>query len=141
MATYTYNPMMIVNNGLDRMRFELGDTDVNGKEQTAALSDEEINAVLCLYPGRWKRAKLALVESICKRFSFEVDTKVGSMSLGLQARAETWRSMYAELKAECLKMSVPSVNPASIKGSAYFHIDMHSNQASNSHESGGSKCI
>ena len=141
MASYTYNPLMIVDNGTDRMRFELGDTDIAGKEQTAALSDEEIMAVLNIYPDRWKRAKLALVESICRRFSYEVETKVGSMSLGLQARADSWKTMYAELKAECSKMSAPRVNPASINGSAYFHTDMHSNQTSSSQGGGGSKCI
>ena len=86
---YTYDPSKISEAGKDRMRFELGDTAVT--EQTAALSDEEITAVLGMYPGKWKRAKLALVESVCRRFSFEVNTEIGGLSLGLQARAEAWQ--------------------------------------------------
>ena len=66
---YTYEPEKIQENGKDRMRFELGDTMVEGGPETSALTDSEIQAALELYPGRWKRAKLALLESICRRFA------------------------------------------------------------------------
>ena len=49
--TYTYDPEKILENGLDRMRFELGDIMVEGREATAALADEEIRAALSLYSG------------------------------------------------------------------------------------------
>ena len=123
---YTYDPSKISEAGKDRMRFELGDTAVT--EQTAALSDEEITAVLGMYPGKWKRAKLALVESVCRRFSFEVNTEIGGLSLGLQARAEAWRAMYKELKSEAAGGSGPCVNPASIGGGHYFYAGMHDNR-------------
>ena len=58
---YTYDPAKISENGKDRMRFELGDTMVDGGSETTALTDEEITAILGMYPNRWKRAKLALV--------------------------------------------------------------------------------
>ena len=45
-GTYTYEPAMITSYGKDRMRFELGDVMVDGKERTCALSDEEY-IVLC----------------------------------------------------------------------------------------------
>ena len=61
---YTYQPELIKEAGKDRMRFELGDTMVDCAENVA-LTDEEINAVLEMHPGKWKRAKLALLESIC----------------------------------------------------------------------------
>lgn len=134
--SYTYDPTKIVGKGKDRMRFELGDTMVEGGAETAALSDEEINAVLEMYPNKWKKAKLALVESICWRFSYEVDTDVGPLSLGLQARVEVWREMYKELKAE-LNYSVPSANPAAISGAPYFYKGMMDNPSTGRKEGGG----
>lgn len=135
--TYTYDPTKIKEKGKDRMRFELGDTMVEGGSDTAALTDEEINAVLEMYPNKWKKAKLALVESICRRFSYEVDTDVGPLSLGLQARVEVWREMYKELKAELGNYAVPSANPAAISGDAYFYTGMMDNPAVSRKEGGG----
>ena len=60
-SNYTYEPGKIAEPGKDRMRFELGDTEVEGGAETSALTDIEIETVLALYPGRWKRAKLALL--------------------------------------------------------------------------------
>ena len=60
---YTYDPEKISEDGKDRMRFELGDTMVEGGADTSALTDEEITAVLERYPGRWKRAKLAIPQT------------------------------------------------------------------------------
>ena len=134
---YTYDPARIGEKGKDQMRFELGDTMVEGGPETTALADEEITAVLEVYPTRWKRAKLALVESVCRRFAYEVDTKVGPLSLGLQARVEAWRGMYKELKAELGGYAVPRANPASIGGGAYFYTGMMDNPAAGGEESGG----
>lgn len=44
--TYTYNPEKIGEQGVDRMRFELGDTMVEGAEETSALSNEEYTAII-----------------------------------------------------------------------------------------------
>lgn len=125
--TYTYDPSRIGDKNRDRMRFELGDTNVFGGAETAALSDGEIEAMLATYPGKWKRAKLALVESVCRRFAYEVETVVGPLKLGLQARADAWRAIHKELKAEAGGYSVPSVNPDSIAGEPYFDTGMMNN--------------
>ena len=127
MQTYTYDPSRIGDKNKDRMRFELGDTNISGGAETAALSDGEINAMLAAHPGKWKRAKLALVESVCRRFAFEVETTIGPLKLGLQARADAWRAMYKELKAEAGSYSAPSVNPDSIAGKPYFDAGMMNN--------------
>lgn len=125
--SYTYEPSDINKKGKDRMRFELGDTMVEGEAETAALTDQEIEAMLELHPSNWKKAKLALVESLCRRFSYEVDTKVGPMTLGLGDRVKVWREMYEQLKAELGGHSVPSANPAAIGGGSYFYTGMQSN--------------
>lgn len=99
-GTYTYEPGNLKEPGMDRMRFELGDVMVEGGSETTALTDEEIRAALDLYPKSWKRAKLMLLESLCRRFSYEVDTKTGPLQLNMQERAKLWRSDYESLKKE-----------------------------------------
>lgn len=126
---YTYDPSKVGTYGKDRMRFELGDTLVEGKEQTAALSDEEYDAILNAYPNKWKKAKLLLVESIMRRFSYETDEKVGPLSLSLRQRYENWKAMYEQLKSEVSSCSIPSVNPSAIKGYHYFREGIHNNQS------------
>ena len=98
--TYEYDPAKIAENGKDRMRFELGDTMTDGGPDTCALTDEEICAALNLYPEKWKRAKLALLESLCRRFSYEVNTTEGPVKLELLGRAKLWRADYEALKKE-----------------------------------------
>lgn len=135
--TYSYNPTQVGARGKDRMRFELGDTEVEGEGQTAALSDEEYEAVLAANPKSWRKAKLALVESIMRRFSYEVDEKVGPLSLSLRQRHDSWKAMYDQLKAEIIGMSVPSVNPTAISGDHYFYEGMHENPNAGGTEGGG----
>lgn len=109
-GTYTYEPGNITTAGLDLMRFELGDTMVEGGADTCALTDEEISAALEKYPKKWKRAKLMLLESICRRFAFEVDTKEGPLSFSL---SDPGKSLERRLpKSE--KGSKPGINGSSI---------------------------
>ena len=58
-GTYTYEPAMITSYGKDRMRFELGDVMVDGRERTCALSDEEYIVLSDDVQSEkdWKRAK------------------------------------------------------------------------------------
>lgn len=98
--TYTYEPEKIIELGKDRMRFELGDVMVEGGSDTTALTDEEIQAAIDAHPNKWKRAKLLLLESLCRRFAYEVDTKTGPLSLNMQERAKMWRTDYDKLKKE-----------------------------------------
>ena len=50
--TYEYDPSKIGEYSIDRMRFELGDTMVEGKADTCAMCNEEYEAVLMQYPDR-----------------------------------------------------------------------------------------
>lgn len=127
MRSFTYDPTKIPENGKDRMRFELGDTMVEGAEETCALTDEEYAAALTMYPKRWRKAKIACLRSIVTRFMYEVDTKVGPLSLSLHQRAEAWKAMLDELEAEDAKMAVPSANPQAISPKHYFFEGMHDN--------------
>lgn len=111
MKSYNYNPEKLNENGKDRMRFELGDTLVEGKEETCALCDEEYQALIpdtINGKRQWLKAKLACLESIFRRFSYEVDTKTGPVSLALGNRAKLWQEEYEKVKEE-LKASSISV--------------------------------
>lgn len=97
-GNYTYNPAEIKDKTVSRMRFELGDTMVEGNSDTAALTDEEIQVAIDSYPKSWKKAKLMLLESLYRRFSYEVDTKTGPLTLNLHDRAVMWKEDYLALK-------------------------------------------
>lgn len=141
-GTYSYDPTKIGERGKDKMRFELGDTDVGGEGQAAALSDEEYEAVLNAYPGKWRRAKLALIESVMRRFSYEVDETVGPMTLSLRQRYDDWKAMYDQLKAELAGCSVPSANAAAISGDHYFWEGIHNNPtAGGTEKEGGGRLV
>ena len=89
-GTYQYEPGNIAEYGKDRMRFELGDVMVEGKEKTCALCDEEYNAVIpekVPTARQWK--------------------KVGPLSLSMGERAKLWKEMYEDLKKD-LKASAAS---------------------------------
>lgn len=131
---YTYDPTKIAEGGKDQMRFELGDTMVEGGPDTCALNDAEYTAIIEATP-RWKKAKLRCIESILFRFSYEVDTKVGALSLSLSQRLEAWKKLRDELKAE-VETAAPIANPQAIKGPHYFHAGMMENRRTGGTEGG-----
>ena len=128
-GTYTYDPGKVADYGMDRMRFELGDTMVEGLSDTTALSDEEIRAALDAYPKSWKRAKLMLLESLCRRFAYEVDTKTGPLWLYMQERAKLWRQDYDSLKKEVSVESggIPGFRYRGNSKPPYFYSGMQQN--------------
>lgn len=133
-GSYTYNPEKICENGKDKMRFELGDTMVEGAAETSALTDEEISAALEMWPGRWKRAKLSLLESICRRFAYEPDTKTGPLTFSFGDRAKLWREDYEKLKKEVenSEIQIPSLcsTPYGKRKRPYFYLGMMGNKRS-----------
>lgn len=133
---YTYEPEKINEGGKDRMRFELGDTMVEGGAETAALTDAEIEAALNMFPGKWKKSKLALLESICRRFAYEPDTKTGPLSFSFSERAKLWREDYEKLKKEVANGSatVPKygIGADGKERLPYFYVGMMENREAKS---------
>lgn len=129
-GAYTYNPANVKEPGTDRMRFELGDVMVDGLSDTTALTDEEIQAAIDTYPKSWKRAKLMLLESLCRRFAYEVNTRTGPLTLELQERAKLWREDYEKLKKEVSaeSCSIPQFRNASQNKPPYFYTGMQRNE-------------
>ncbi len=112
------------------MRFELGDTMAEGKEKTCALTDEEYTAILEMHKN-WKRAKLACLETIFRRFSYEVDTQTGPLSLQFGNRAKLWQEEYEKLKASvaqnCLSAAAISAQGNECER-PYFYTGMMSTE-------------
>lgn len=129
-GTYTYDPAKLTEPGKDRMRFELGDTMIEGGADTSALADEEITAVLETYPMKWKLAKLKLLESICRRMAYEPDTRTGPLSLSFGDRAKLWREDYEQLKKEVsVSSSIPQLGPSDGQQKPpYFYTGMMGNR-------------
>lgn len=133
MATYTYFPDKITQGGVDQMRFELGDTVVDGDAATSPLCDEEYKAIIEKHGKSWKRARYECLSAICMKLSFEVDTSVGGLSYSLSQRYERWKQMKDDAKKELSAIhSVPRVgHPGSLMphgGTPYFYNDMQANR-------------
>ncbi len=125
-ATFTYDPRNIGEAGKDRMRFELGDMLVENPMERY-LSDEEITAVI-EGSRSWKRAKLALVESLLHRFAYEVDTRSGPVEWKLSQRYQAWKKLRDELKGETAVAGSMPPAPSSAKRPPYFYEGMHDNR-------------
>ena len=106
--TYSYDPANITARGKDQMRFELGDTQTDGGAKTCALADEEYEALLKgLKEGRkaWMRAKLAVLEAILFKLSYQVNTKISVLQYDFGDRAANWQKLYDTLKKQVLPLS------------------------------------
>ena len=129
--TYSYDPAQIRKRGKDQMRFELGDTLVDGGAETCALSDEEYEAMLEeLLPGKkaWLSAKINTLEAILFKLSYQVDTKIDVLSYGFGDRAERWKKLYETFCAELLvNTGVPAMAESAAQKPPYFYTDMKDN--------------
>lgn len=127
---YTYDPTCIGTDGKDKMRFEIGDIVREDEEYKPYISDEEIEAVLATGCS-WRKAKIKILEAICRTLQYEVDTRVGPLSLELGERARRWKTMLDELKAEDVSIS-PAVSAATKRdvNPPYFYADMMHNKRS-----------
>ena len=138
---YTYTPSKVATYGPDRMRFELGDTMVEGGVETCALCDEEYSAVLSGLPSspsarQWKKQKLRCLEAVMRKFAYEPDQKIGPMDIKFGDRAKLWKQMYDDLKSElgttaasASAISVLAQNPATSEITPpYFYNGMMSHE-------------
>lgn len=133
MATYTYDPTKITEQGRDQMRFELGDTVVIEEGISSPLCDEEYDAIISKYGSNWKKARFYCLKAIVMKLSYEVNTSVGGLSYSLSDRYERWKKMMDDEEKELkYASSVPRVgDPRSLSphgGTPYFYNDMQANR-------------
>lgn len=123
--TYTYDAENITKGGVDQMRFELGDTMVEGGSETCLLCDEEYRAIL-ESSKTWTNAKISCLKAIVMKLSYEVDYKVDKMSLTFSKRYENLKAMLAELEK---KSQVPNFSKtATAQKPPYFYLGMQENK-------------
>lgn len=127
--TYSYDPSKLEENGLDKMRLELGDTTFNPGELTAALCDEEYIAILGSTKN-WKKAKVKCLEAIVMRFAHQVNVSIDGISYSFKDRIDLWREMLKQAKIEA-STGTPTANPKALigkeGGEPYFYNDLHAN--------------
>ena len=133
MATFTYDPTKITEQGLDQMRFELGDTVVDMEGISSPLCDEEYIAIIKKYGSNWRQARYRCLKAIVMKLSYEVDTSVGGLSYSLSSRFERWKKMLDEEKKALKGLAgVPRAgDPGSLMpngGTPYFYNDMQANR-------------
>lgn len=131
--TYTYDPLKIKERGKDQMRFEVGDTLVDGGADTCALSDEEYEGILTgIKPGKkaWVCAKLVVVEAILFKLSYQPNTKIDVLEYEFSKRVEVWERLKEDLKKEAAAFSsVPLMDSGVMKKPPYFYTGMEENPA------------
>lgn len=129
MGTYTYDPSNTNEKGVDRMRLELGDTTFAPGELTAALCNEEYEALIAGCKT-WKKAKIKCLEAILMKYSHQVNVSVDGLSYSFKDRVEFWKKLLDETKRAC-SVAVPTANPLALNGGLggepYFYNDMHAN--------------
>lgn len=133
MPTYTYDPTQITDNGLNQMRFELGDTVTDLEGIASPLCDEEYNAILAKYGKNWRAAKIKCLEGIVMKMSYEVNTSLDGLSYSLAERFNRWKKMLDdEKKSASAVAGVPRAGfPGSLMphgGTPYFYNDMQANR-------------
>lgn len=129
--TYNYDPGNIMDETIDRARFELGDVLVDGGADTCFLSDEEIQAIVeSKGEMSWKRKLFRLADAVCMKLSFETNWKDDGTAFDLNQRAERWQKIRDRLKQEaeleecCPESGAVKDSIHAADGGHYFHRDM-----------------
>lgn len=127
--TYSYNPANIADNGVDRMRFELGDTSVDGGEETCALCDEEYQAIIDSSDKGFEYAKYKCLKAIVMKLSYEVDFSADGMSVSLSQRFPRWKEMFdkEDQKYKYVNVAPSFLGGNSISGKHEFYTGMNDN--------------
>lgn len=115
------------------MRFEIGDTLVDGGSDTCVLCDEEYEGILNgVEGGAWKQAKLAILEAVLFKLAYQVDTKIDVLQYNFSDRAAVWKKMHDDLKDEIKKEKSacipPSADERALNKAPYFYTGMQENR-------------
>lgn len=124
---YTYNVEDLKGETVSRMRLELGDTQFNPAELTAALQDEEYQ-VMIDESSSWKAAKIKCIQAILMKFSHQTKTTVGTVSYDFADRVAFWKKLYDEVKSgNAIPVSFAALCGGDEGSKMYFHTDMQKN--------------
>ncbi len=128
--TYDYDPTKIKDGGKDQMRFELGDTAIEGGRDTCALSDEEYTAIINGETERgFQYAKYKCLEAIMMRLAYEVDYSADGLSLSLSQRYDRWKELWLRMQKQYQYITANPValGDNKLDGGHYFRLGMNDN--------------
>lgn len=130
--TFSYDPSLITDGKVNQMRFELGDTSVEGGEETCALCDEEYQAIINETAQKGKSfgyAKCKCLDAIVSKLAFEVDFSADSLSVSLSQRYERWKEMLSgeKKKRQYISANLTALGENSLDGGHYFRLGMNDN--------------
>lgn len=127
-ATYSYAPSEVRDGNLNQMRFELGDTAVDGEGMSCALCDEEYLAIIEA-EDTWTKAKLECLKAIVMKLSYEVDYSADRLSFSLSQRYPRWKEMLDKMQTSGMTPLVSGLGRSG-DGGHYFYLGMHDNTGS-----------
>ena len=103
--TYTYDPSQVMDGGLNQMRFELGDTelephfctagdkpDPHSEYAAAVMSDQSYIAII-ENSASWKEAKIRCLRHLLMLFMYQVDYSIDGLSEKLSDRYNKLKKM------------------------------------------------
>lgn len=126
-GNFTYNPAKCKDGSFNQLRFEIGDTFVDGEEACSLLSDEEYQAIIDHSPT-WKAAKIEVLKQLLLMFAYEVDYTIDGLSVKLQDRYNRFKKLYDDLINED---ALPEVSENAFgpnkKAPHYFYYGMLEN--------------
>lgn len=131
---YSYDPTEITDNGVNQMRFELGDTDVSDVIldevhchglSHSLICDEEYEAIIGS-SSSWKNAKIKLLKHMVMQMAYDVDKfTIDGLSIDWSGRYNRFKKMLDDMEASD---NLPSVDKTVIgpngRGKHYFYDGM-----------------
>ena len=99
-----------VSSDLDRVRFLVGDTDMDD----ILCQDGEINFVISNHGGNVFLAAADVAEAIAAKFARKCDKAVGDLQLSLSQKSEAYRDMSDRLRTHGSILCVPTAGGISI---------------------------
>lgn len=123
--SFSYDIDAVPENGLDRIRFELGDVD----STDVMLQDEAIEIILLDTPN-WQTALAKSARVIEAGFRRLLEQSVGDIRVEYTKRAETWSKMrqrFEELAPEVSAVTTAGMglSAGGTGGGTYYGIHMH----------------
>jgi hypothetical protein len=117
--TWSFSEASLSTSEKDQVRLLIGDTDTNDQ----LLSDEAISFYLSSRGDNVNLAAADACDSIAAKFSRQVDTRNGALSVSASQRAEAYRQLGADLRAQDAELCGAFFGGQSIDGKIELETD------------------
>jgi hypothetical protein len=117
--TWSFDDTSLATSEKDQVRLLIGDTDTNDQ----LLSDEAIAFYLSQRGDSVNLAAADACDSIAAKYARQVDTKNGQLSVSASQRAEAYRKLGADLRAQNAELCGAFFGGQSIDGKIELETD------------------